>query len=476
MKVPVSIEINERVIKIVTAKPFLSQRQVAGCVVKPIDGLNDKQISALISGILRETKIKPQPLIISIPRSQVTVRSLHLPSKDKAEINQMLDLHISRLVPYKKEEILFDYIVVGTDNMNYSKLMLAIVHKDILKRQLRILEAADLLVDKMYLSSYGVWERILSLEKQNINVNSSRLYIALDIDSACTDFMIFDANRLLFNRSINMDLSGGFGQPEMTKLIGEVRQSMVIFHNEESSENPVKIFLSGAPVIEELQKAMQEEFDIPVKVVSSPCPVTTKDDLAKTISFTAVSNFVLEDSDKRISFMLPEAQIKKVFKDRMRELTILGILIIYFLAASFLFLWNRVSSQQSYLNNLSEYNRSLEKDVGGALRDYKRIKSAKAFVHDRKMLLVLIEELQNITPQDITIDMINADESGNVSLKGIGNHSSDIFNYIAAMDASRHFKGAAAKYMRTKKIDDREITNFEITFKFIAAGDAAEKK
>jgi len=476
MKAPVSIEINERVVKIVTAKPFIRQRQIASCVVKSVDGFNDKQISALILGVLHETKIKPQPLIVSIPRSQVTVRSLHLPSKDKAEINQMLDLHISRLVPYKKEEILFDYIVVGTDDMNYSKLMLAIVHKDILKRQLRILEAADLLVDRMYLSSYGVRERLLFLEKQNININDSSLYLALDVDSACTDFIIFDSNRLLFNRSINMDLSEGFHQPEMTKLIGEVRQSLVIFHNEESNKNPVKIFLSGAPVIEELEKAMQKEFDIPIKVVSGPCLSTTKDDLSKTISFTAVSDFVLEDSDKRISFMLPEAQIKKAFKDRMRELTILGSLIIYFLAASFLFLWSRVSSQQSYLNNLSEYNRSLEKDVGGILRDYKRIKSAKTFVRDRKMLLILIEELQNITPQDITIDMINADESGNVSLKGIGNHSSDIFNYIAAMDASKHFKNAAAKYMRTKKLEDKEITNFEIAFKFIAAEGAADKK
>jgi len=473
MKAPVAIEINDQFLKIVVAKSFVRQRQISDCIGRPIAGLDDKAISALISDTLRKIRIKPQPLIVSIPRSQVTVRSLHLPSKDKKEIDQMLQLHIVRMVPYKKEEILFGYSIAGSDDMDYTKLMLAIVHRDVLKRQFRIFEAADLLVDKMCLSTYGVWGRALSMEKQNIN--TSDLYLVLDVDCACTDFIIFNSDRLLFNHNINMDLNDGLNPDKITKLMGEIRQSLVIFHNEESNKNPARIFISGAPIAEELEKAIRPEFDIPMKVMPVSCPAAASGNAPKNTSFTALCEFVLKDSYRGISFMLPEAQLKKAFSDRARELMILGSLAIYFFAVSLLFFWGGLSNQQVYLNRLSGYSRFLEKSSGGILQDYKRLKIAKDFIRSRKSFLAIIGELQNITPQDIAIDSINMDEKENITLKGVGNHSSEVFNYIAAIETSKYFKNAADKYMRTKKLEGREITNFEIAFQFIMAEEPAQK-
>jgi len=67
------------------------------------------------------------------------------------------------------------------------------------------------------------------------------------------------------------------------------------------------------------------------------------------------------------------------------------------------------------------------------------------------------------------------DEKGNTTLKGTGSHSSEVFNYIAAIEASKYFENASDKYMRTKKLEDREITNFEIVFQFAVSDDSAQR-
>ena len=470
MKAPVAIEISERYLKLAAGEFFVRQRNVSDCVVRPIWGLDDKKITETIAGVLKGLKVTPKPLIVSMPRNQVTVRNLHLPSRDKKEIEQMLQLHIGRIVPYKKEEIVFNYLLLGTDEMDYTKVVLAIVHRDIIKRQLKILEAADLSVDMIYLSSYGVREWILDTQKSEINPSDS--YLILDVDSGFTDFIIFNREHLLFNRSITIEAKKDAGQPENTKLIGEARQSLVIFHNEESNKRPAKAFLCGAALSAGLAKMVEEELEIPAKYVPAPhlqeVSKAKKWDIPPDASVTAVFQLALEDNDKRISFSMPEMQIRRSLKDRTKELTILGTLVIYFLTIMMLFFWGRFYNHQTYLKMLSKNNKLIEKDVGSLLEDYKRIEFIKDFLSRRKLALVFVSELQKIIPQQIAVSFLNIDESNKVTLRGEGAQLSDVFKFITTLDNSKYFKDTSTRYTRTKKISDREVTNFEIVFQFTA--------
>ena len=468
MKIPVAVEINEDFLKIATARIFVKQRQPSELLALPVAGLDDRKISESLAAALHQLKVKPSPLVLSLPRNQVTVRTLHLPAQDKNEISQMLSLHIGRIVPYKKEEIIFDYLTCGTDDLNYTKLMLAILHRDILKRYLKILEATGLTVDRVFLSSFGIWQRILAANKEDISARGD-LYLALDVDSAYSDFIVFDREHLFFSRSIAANFKDGFQDSEVTKILGEVRQSLVLFRNEESNKVSLKIFISGSSLSERLVKAMGPEFDMAVKPVAAAYPGVLggkkkESALPENISFTAVSEFALEDSDKRISFMLPEMQISKALKDRARELTKLGSLLIYLFAVSLLFLWGKVSNEQSYLRRVNEQNAAIEKDVGGLAHKYKLVKYAKDFVSRRKIVLAVLGELQRITPPDIAIDALEIDNKGGVTLKGRGDQPSKVFKYVGIIGESKYFKGAVANSIRTKKTDGKEVTNFEIKF------------
>ena len=456
MKIPVAVEINEEFLKIAAmAKGPLAPLWAAA---KPISQLEDKQISALFAETLQQLKVKPYPLTLCIPRNQVTVRMLNLPSQDRNEINQMLGLRIAQIVPYKKEEIVYDYVICGTDEIGYTKLMLVIVHRDILKRQLKIIEMAGFSADEITLSSFAVHQRLLSSQKSDIG--TQELYLVLDVDSLYTDFIVFNRENVLFTRGIAMKIEGAVNTSGINKLWGEVRQSLVIFHNEVSNKNPLKMYLSGGKIVLELEKVVGGEFDIPAKVIAAPYP-------EHNVSFTALSELILGGRKKRISFIPPELQVRKNLKDRMRELTITGSLAAYLFMALLLFFGGKLGVQQAYLNSLKDYNKTLQKDGGRLLRDYKRIKFVQDFIYQRGAILDIFTQIQKIIPQDIAIDSISVRDDNSVTFKGHSRQTSEVFNFVKTLEGSKYFKNAVVKSTRTRKQNNsnEEITDFEIDSK-----------
>lgn len=458
MRATVVLEISDRYMKMAVAKAFIKQRQLTDCIVRDIFGFDDKKISELITSILRGLKVNPGPLIISLPRDKVTVRNLHLPSTNKNEIEQMLQLHIGRIVPSKKEEVVFNYELLGHDELDYEKIMLAIAQRDIIKRQLKILEAANLFTDNVVLSSCGVHEWLLSSQKAQITGDG--LYLALDFDANFIDFIVFTRDNIIFDRSITMELKPDIQEEQITKLIGEVRQSLVMFHNEETNKNPETIFLCGAALAAGLQEKFRAELDIPIKYVSQAHS-------AMNVSFSAVSALALaQEPQHSFSFTLPEMQIKKAVKDRSKELIIIGSMAIYFFTAVFILFMGRLTSQQLYLDRIASNNKLIEKDMGELVGDYRNVRFIKNYIMERKFLLALLAELQKITPPDITIDTITVDEKHKVSIKGKSDYLSGAFNYVTMLENSKYFNSASAKTARTRKIEGKEIAYFEIEFQF----------
>ncbi len=464
MKLPVSLEIGEKYLKILVSKASAKTQRASDCIIKNITGLKDDKISELMASVFKELKITPSSVMVSVPRNQVTVRNLHLPTQDKKEIAQILQLHIGRIVPYRKEETIFSYAFLGIDELNYAKVLLAIVHKDILKRLLKISESAGLFIDRMNLSSCGAWKWVAASQKDEIT--ASDLYLLLDIDFNYTDFIVFSKANILFSRSITLEIKEALTQAEIDKLIGEIRQSLVIFHNEEGSKNPVKIFLSGASLIGNLKKSLEEEMEMPVKIVPSVYSAdifkAKSSNIFPDASFSPISEPVLEESDKVISFTLPEIQIRKSLREKIKDMTILGTLAVYFFIAVLAFFWSRIYTRQAYMASLSQKTEKIKKDVGILVAQYKKIEFIKSFLDSRRIPVAVISELQNLVPVEIMLSSAGLDELNKVTLKGYGYQLSDVIAFATILESSKYFTGVATHSTRTRKLKDKAVTDFEI--------------
>ncbi|MFA6079358.1 MAG: PilN domain-containing protein, partial [Candidatus Omnitrophota bacterium] len=388
----------------------------------------------------------------------------------------MIDLHIPRIVPYRKEEVVFDHKFLGTDEMGYAKELLGIVHGGAIRRQAKILEDAGMSIDRFTLGSYGPWQRILNDYKSEINPND--IYLLLDVDSTFTDFIIFSHENLLFTRSIAVGANEMMEnmQASLKKLLSDARQSLIIFYSEELNRKPVKIFISGADVLNEMYRSIETELSIPVKSVTLPYSEDMVKAKGRTIphnlSLSAVTEIAVEESQKGLTFILPEIQIRKSLKEKTRELTIMGTLIIYILTMSLAIFLGRSYNQQSYLKILNQNNQLIEADVGELLGQSKKIEFVKSFIYKRKLPLALLYELQKIVPKEIAINFVSLDESNSVILRGQGAQLADVFKFVTTLENSIYLEGVSTKYTRTKKVKEKEVTDFEINFKIGASANS----
>ncbi len=464
MKIPIALEIGDRYLKLIAAKPAAQAKSLV-CFVKPIQGFKDEDIAKALKDTLEQSGWKISSATVNLPRNLVTMRNLHLPSSDQEEISQMIDLHIGRIVPYKKEEISFDHTSLRTDSLGYTAEMLAIVHKDILKKYQRIMDAAGLEIDNIFLSSYGVWQ--LTVNKFKAGINTSDLYLSLDIDSAYTDFIIFNKDNILFSRTLAFEIKNVIANSELNKFIGEIKQSLLIFHKNESiNKKPSAIFISGI-LDEDVHSSIKKEFDVPVHIVPNPAgdaEKLKKSGIPPDTSLTAVADFALEEKGKRLSFALPEMVVRRTLKEKTKDLTMLGVLLFYVFTVTMAFVWGGQYNQQSYLKRLTERNKLIELDIGNLVDRYKKIGIVKHFIYERKMPLLLLNEIEKLTPPEIIINNISLEKRDAVTLRGQGTKLSDVFKFVTTLENSKYLQEVSTKYTKTKKVKDRELTDFEITF------------
>ncbi|UCD14901.1 MAG: pilus assembly protein PilM [Candidatus Omnitrophota bacterium] len=467
MKVSLGVEISEKYLKLVIVKFKGMQSRLFDCIVEPLKDYGDNKISNLIIDILKKDKYKPKFVAVSLPRNFATVRNLHLPSQNRDEISNMIDLHIDRIVPYKKEDVISNYSLAGKDDMGYSRLILAIVHNEIIKRQIRILDQAGFLLDDIALSSYGIWQTILNSCRSQIS--RTDLYLILDIDTTFTDFIIFSGDNMLFTRSIAIKSADIGTEMGARKFLGEIRQSLLIFQNEEINKKPVKIFLSGidAPQIGQIIK---DELDIEVKKVPAVVPPdilqARKRTVPPDVSLTSVSNLILEGKGRRLSFILPDIQIRKSIREKIRDLSICGTLAIYIFTLICIIFLTQIYNEEHYLKKLKERASKIDKEVGDLVHQLDNIGFVKSYVNKRQTPLYIISQLQKHTPQGISFNFVGIDRENKVTLRGQAYKLSEVFRFTTILDELQYFKEAQTNYTRQRRLKDSEITDFEISFIF----------
>ncbi|MFH0926615.1 MAG: PilN domain-containing protein [bacterium] len=463
-KNPVTIEIGMTWLKIVVFKETESQQmEICAFELKDISAMKEQDVVNFIQSYLSNSKIKPDLLSAYIPRNMVTIRKEQLPSIDNKEITEMLDLKIGEYVPYARDEVSYGWASLGQGDRGFTRLMLAIVQRSRLRTMFNVLENARLPIEEVKLSSYSIWNWVVFSLKESLK--SDELYIALDIDIDFADLIIFSLSHLLFSRSINIKAGELEEKIHCKKLASEIRQSLVMFQNEEVGNRPCKIFLSGVEKgAGALADFLREDMGLAVTYVPSQKISKefkqTESDITK-VSTSGLCNPIINRNDSMISFTLPELQIKKALKEKTRELITLGSLFICTTALILGIFIGKIHNQQNYLNKLRGSYKGMESEVNKLSLYSKRITSIEKVIKEKGLLLNLLNALYKAVPQNIALLDIDFKDNKLV-LKGDALQMSDISDLVKALRAYPYFENVEKKYSRTKSTRKQEINTFEI--------------
>ena len=73
-----------------------------------------------------------------VPANAATAKNIEVPSSDPEEIKSIINLQAGRHTPYSREEVLISYINLGLNAFNNTRLLLVIVHRNMVKERISL--------------------------------------------------------------------------------------------------------------------------------------------------------------------------------------------------------------------------------------------------------------------------------------------------------------------------------------------------
>ncbi|MGE5279539.1 MAG: PilN domain-containing protein [Deltaproteobacteria bacterium] len=470
MNVTVVLEVGNSWLKTVIVRSGYGTTYVKALSLERLSEATDETIAKKVADFLKTQKVgRAQTAIVSFSRNAVTLRNLRIPSANPSEIDDMIKLHVGRQVPYAKEEIINGYRVVGKDTMGYSKVMLAIVHRESVRRIFRILERAGLYTDRLELSSDGVlsW---LCLALRGRNAKPPESFIILDIDSGFTDFIISGQENILFSRVITQGREQLMEEAKWPKFLGEMKQTLVISQGEEIVTKPSRIYLTGAAEgLDKLAATIETEFNMPVERGATLAGLPLAKEVAlepagllEEASFTALLGLGLDATKKKINFVLPEAQIRKALREKTRDAIVLGSSAMYLILMLCGIYLERMHGQEARLALITERYASMKKGVELLDEKLERIRQIKSKRDTRTLALNYLLEVSRLLSGDILVTSIGFERNDRVTIKGRAAQMSDIFGFITRLENSPYFKDVQTRYTTRRQFKGEDLNEFEL--------------
>ncbi len=202
-------------------------------------------LAEAIAKVLKRWSGFSGPAILCLPRQLVSIRHLELPSGEPPEIADMIAIQAGKLTPWSREEVSYDYRLLGSDRPGYTRAMLVIAQRDVFRQRYFIAEEAGLAPERLTIS----FEGLLLWTIRALQTASEPAAVAvLDVDSFYSDFLIVHGDRPLYSRGI---LTGADQLLENAaaatqQLAREVAQSIELAARETGGISPSRIVVTGA--------------------------------------------------------------------------------------------------------------------------------------------------------------------------------------------------------------------------------------
>lgn len=479
-KIITGLDMDALSLKLIQIRKGPRGEEIINLAIRKYPSPSQEDISKTIRDLLQELKIKPDYLITSIPRHLTTIRYLELPSIKEAELKKMVDFQAVKLIPYSREEMIVGHQIIETDREGYSKVMVVIVHRDVVSKHLEILRGSGLSPESIRLSSQAICNfYFLSQEDQN-TINGAPIAL-VDIDFSLTNIEVVHQGRLIFSRSFPLGITHLLEEQKRLgeekaqgnwkrKLMDEMKQSFTAYKREGKNEKITKMVLGrGAVNFPGLDRELEEEFSLPVEIIDPLANLSITEGVSllqeiegKEVSLLTALGLAAAGRQMDINLLPPDIRQKRKRESRRKDIiSTLALSTIALLLISTIFL-KKIYDRERYLDDLN-YQFQKTKPLATRVEVMKkRIQIIRDQLNEEGSSLDILYELYRIIPKEISLTIFNFDKDKLVTLKGTSSAMSDVFKLITTLEKSTYFENVEIKYATRRKVRGKEITDFLI--------------
>jgi len=467
-EITVGIDFSGNILRIVHLRGYKEEKELFDIFTYNTEGLKEEEIVKIIRDYFQNIKIRNPQIVSVISAQSVITKNIEIPSTNPQEIREIINLQASRHTPYSREEIIVDYIDIGVYKTNYTKILLIIVPKNIVKRNFSLLEKTSLKLDKVFFAPEAVSRmvgRILKLE------NSTSIFGIIHIDERFTDFIVTLKNKACFVRSIPIGASQLIYEKDkyQARFLEEIKNSLEAYRNEDIDVSPQLFILTGA--LEELKglgSLLYNALRLPIREVSYWGSLHISEEIIKkissirNISFLNILSPLLSMRDLRVDFTPEEIKLKRSLEERGKELIKSGVYILAIFVIIFLITVSKIWTKTIYIKVLDAKLRDIEKESKVLETDFSRVSIIKKYLYERGLFLDVLAELYEILPLEMEITSLRFDEGGKLTITGTAEAMSTVFSFVEKLEKSNYFKEVKTKYTTKRKEGSRDVTDFEI--------------
>lgn len=404
-------------------------------------------------------------LLLALARSRATCRLLKVPAYSAAELDKMLPIQASALLPYASGQLVTGYEVISVDKEGYSRVNLAIVPEPIINRYYRILKEAGVSNCDISLSSFG----IAGLHSY-IRHSPAEGVMFVDLDASEAELVLTVRGALVFSRSFSLSRSDPNWPQTLTAEIHKTNEAC----RKEGIEPIAQrlIFTADAVVPAETENEVSRQLGMPSEALPYERMVTVPPGLRPRLassgcSFASLIGLSLRGQSGSMG-LLPleekEARKKTIRYRHSRRLAvvILGIIVVWL--AIFLI---RLDRKERYLRWL----KAQASKVAQQARPLEEAQRKIAFIEGRagkdSESLEILSQLHGAMPQDTFLTVFGYEAGGPFFLRGEAADLNSVFTLVSKLRESPALRGftVEVRYATKRKVEGRERVDFEIIAK-----------
>jgi len=468
-----TISINDGVIKLAQATASGLLERVARGVFSASSGSDEA--ASVLKSLLTPFNHK-LPVICVIPASAATAKNIEVPSSDPEEIKSIVNLQASRHTPYSREEVLISYINLGMNANLNTRLLLVIVHRDMVKERISILENAGLNVDKILFipeAQARFYAKALNLKK-----DSAPLGI-IDFSLNACSYMITSKGFLFFERHIPIGIKAiKEGGDAVAKLQDEFKKSMDAFMQEDGNEAPSSyVVTTKHDAVNNILPVLKEALGIELQVKAFSDFIKGPTDIRKKLqsgfdddSFLDVIAPASCAIRCEINLMPEEMILKKMVDRQSQEVSKSGMAAVIIMVLVGAMIMSNIYFKDTFLNkNLRDKFASKKAQVQALQEQMNKTKLVRGYIEKRMLSLNIIYALYAIVPHTMYLNSLTVDDDGTVSIDGVSDTMAQVYSFVKSVDDSTMFKEAKLKSTSTKKDNGKDVAAFDIEFKLISS-------
>ncbi len=436
-------------------------KEIIGLEIEPLEpNTDDKKLADKLNLVFQRLGYGNSPVVLSLPRSQITCRNLKIPSKIPQEIEKIANLQAPRYLPYTSDELITGFQLIRTDKEGYSNILLVIAHKDIINRYASILKGLRPLKISIIPSSNGIADLY-----RHIKPLDSDTVMLVDIDLEVIEFVVVGDGKLLFSRSIRL---GSFSDWE-NLFISEVNKTKEAYAKELNKE-PIRriVFMGPQRIASRCQEIINSQKDIPAEILSYIPKVKFLKGIEDKLivsgnSFTSLIGLGLKEAPATLN-LLP----KDIKEKENKNLQVRLYLRLAALIASVIIIWaialdKNVDNKQQYLERLKFELAKVSKEAIPLEDMEKKFKALENKNQKRVLILDYLHELYRVVPEQISLTNLIYEE-GKITLRGETGELNSVLAFVSQLENSPVFKqfNIKMKYATQKKTQAGEVVGFEI--------------